>query len=76
MRPPVFWRVVDGVTWIQIHSVADRRKLKESMECRRVSYSVAGPWLEVWEVKRTLSWVARHLKALWSDVKEVWGSDL
>lgn len=76
MKPPVFWRVVDGVTWVQVHSIAQRKALEKGAECRRVSYSVNGLWIEVWEVKRTLPWVSLFLKRLWPDAVEVWGSDI
>lgn len=72
---PVFWRVTDGITWVQVHDITERRALEKACECRRVSYSVTGPWLEVWELKRTPSWTRRLLKELFGESREVWGGD-
>lgn len=62
--PPTAWKVAPGVVWIQVHDPASAKKLSRIAGGRLVSYSVAGPYVRIFEFNKPLEWakdwIARH----------------
>jgi hypothetical protein len=67
-----YWPTSEGTCSIQIGSIPERDPIL-AIEGRRIAYAVAGPWVEVWEVARTLPWIRTYLSN--SEAKEVYGGD-
>lgn len=58
------WSPAPGVVWIQTRNPRHARRLAKRRHARRVAYSVAGPFLETFELRKSLRWAARLLARL------------
>jgi hypothetical protein len=60
-RPPAWWRVAPGVTWIQCHDPETAERIRKLKRARLVAYGV-NVFLRTFEVPHPVAWVDRLMR--------------